>query len=185
MKTDLINKAKNHFKKSFQQADPDILLYEDLPTHVKECEKWAKRVLELYPEADKEVVLTSVWLHDIGQAFPPKEKDHAIKSETETLKFLKKQNINKDKANKIAHIARSHRNKDVPPQTTEAKILVAADSASHMTDYVYIKIIKSQGKKYALSKLERDFRDVSLLPKLKEDILPLYTVWKELIEIYP
>jgi len=40
-------------------------------------------------------------------------------------------------------------------------------------------------KDYALGKLERDYRDISLIPGLKEKLTPLYEAWKPLLEAFP
>jgi hypothetical protein len=73
------------------------------------------------------------------------------------------------------------------PETLEAKIVAFSDSASHMTQGVYFEIAKKEkeGKKYdALQKIERDWRDLSLFPEIKEEMKELYESWKRLIEVY-
>jgi len=159
----IIDDAKKYFEKNNKQ--------DYLPKHIIQAEKWAKRLLLKHPEADSEVVLAAIWLHDIGQSHPC--EDHAVKSEEIVGNILAKN----PKVTQIMHCVRAHRCKDVMPSTIEAKIVACADSASHMTDYVYIDML--QENKDALGKLERDYRDI--LPELKKELLPLYTKWKELI----
>ena len=36
--------------------------------HLLVVEKWVKKLCKLYPQADQEVVLLSVWFHDIGRS---------------------------------------------------------------------------------------------------------------------
>lgn len=179
----LVAKAKSHFLKSFSKKKNPPYAY--LPGHIEEAEKWAKRILKDHPEADKEVVLVAVWLHDIGQVVDGKNKDHAVESEKETRQFLTKLGLEKEKVEKIAFCVRTHRNKDVAPKTLEAKILAAADSVSHMTDICYIDMIHSDLKGEVLPKIERDYRDAGFFPKLKKEITPLYLAWKKLIETFP
>ena len=117
--SNLIQKAKNHFLRAIKNGTP---LYKYFPQHVAEVEKWAKRLLDLYPEADEEVVLLSVWLHDIGQADGDYNEDHAIKSEREARRFLSSIGVENQKLEQVAHCVRAHRNKDVAPKTLEARI---------------------------------------------------------------
>lgn len=61
---DIIKETKKHFFDRFEKEKANA--YAFLPRHVENVEKWAKNLLRRYPKADKKVVLTSVWLHDIG-----------------------------------------------------------------------------------------------------------------------
>ena len=185
MNSDFIELTKKHFLKTYQQADPNIIPYKYLPEHVVECEKWAKRILKKYPKANEEVLLVAVWLYDIGQVFEPKDKDHAIKSEREAKRFLSEVGFPLDLIKEVAHCVRSHRNRDVRPRMLEAKILAAADSASHMTDACYIDMAQKAGKEAALAKIERDYRDVGFLKELKKEVTPIYRAWKNLIRVLP
>lgn len=183
--TNIVEKSKLHFLETFESSDPTVRLYDELPRHVATLEKWAKHLLKLIPQANEDVLLSSVWLHDIGQLVGEKEEDHAIRSEREVLRFLPTIGVTGDVINKIAHCARAHRCKDVLPESLEAKILAAADSASHLTDVVYIQMLDKNSKEVVLAKLDRDFRDVGLLPELKKEINPLIDSWRELIKNYP
>ena len=162
--SEIINKAKEFFNKRVIDcsSDPYKLL-----SHVPEVEKWARFLLKKHPEADEEVVLLGVWLHDIGH-YPVSEIDNAIKGEDSAREFLIKNNYNNEKLKKAVHIVRSHRCRDVMPETIEAKIVAFSDSASHMTDTMYLDMIR-QGKlkKDVLGKIERDFRDLSYFPEIK------------------
>lgn len=183
MLNEIIEKTKTHFLETFEKKkDP---LYAYLPRHVAEAEKWANKVLQKYPEADKEVVLLSIWLHDIGQALGEENEDHAVKSEVEARCFLSKLGLAPEEIEKVAHCVRTHRCKDVQPETLEARILAAVDSASHMTDICYIDMISEKSKQATLEKLERDYRDADLLPGLQEEIAPLYESWKKLLNAFP
>lgn len=164
---------------SFGSAEADTYL----PKHINEVEGWAQKITKDHP-VDTEVLLLSVYLHDIGHAFGD-HKDHDLKSEVVAKRFLKKMGLNEDKISKVAHCIRAHRCKDVQPETIEAKILATADSLSHMTDGCYMGMVIDGKKDLALGKLERDYRDVGLFPKIKKEIAPLYRAWKKLLETYP
>jgi len=169
--------AKN--KVSFGSAKADLYL----PGHINEVEKWIEEIIKDYP-ADKEIVLLSVYLHDIGHALGD-HKDHDLKSEIEAKLFLKKMGLAEDKISKVAHCIRAHRCKDVQPKTIEAKILAVADSLSHMTDGCYMDMAIDGRKDLALGKLERDYRDAGLFSKIKKEITPVYRAWKKLLTVYP
>ena len=36
-----------------------------------------------------------------------------------------------------------------------------------------------------LEKIERDYRDIDILPEIKNQLEPLYIAWKKLLEVYP
>lgn len=183
MTNKLVLQARKHFLVTFNKTKNPIYLY--LPRHVAMVEKWARNILFDHPEINKNVLLMSVWLHDIGLLFWDKGKDHAIKSETETKRFLLEIGIKPEIINEVAHCVRAHRGRDVPPESLEAKILAAADSASHLTDFNYL-VQMSQGQRdYTLGKLERDYRDICVFPKLKKELTPLYLAWKKLLAAYP
>lgn len=186
MNDKILKQAKEHCLKtltkldmSFGSAEADTYL----PRHINEVEKWAEKIIEEYP-ADEEIVLFSVYLHDIGHAFGD-HKDHDLKSEAEARRFLKEMDFAEDKISRIAHCIRAHRCKDVQPGTIEAKILATADSLSHMTDGCYMDMAIDGRKNLALGKLERDYRDIGLFPKIRKEITPLYEAWKRLLEAYP
>lgn len=178
---DLVDKTKQHFLESVKKAGSE---YNYLSRHLTQVEKWAIKILQRKPEADKELVMLGVWLHDIGQVVGDKQNDHAINSEAEAKRFLGKEEADNELINKVAHCVRAHRCKDIQPETLEAKIVAVADSASHMTDIVYIDMASKGNIEDAKTKLERDFRDEGLFPELQRESRPLYEAWKKLLEIF-
>lgn len=174
----IIDKAKKYFYDHIARND-DIY---GLERHLPLMEKWAKRLLKENPQVDEEVVLLGVWLHDIAHYPPESSSDHAVKGEAVTKEFLTKNNYPKEKMEKVLHCVRSHRCKDVLPETLEAKIIACADSASHLTDLAYLDIVMDGRDDYALGKLERDFRDVGTFPEIKKELEPLYLAWKKLLK---
>ncbi|HLN18547.1 MAG TPA: HD domain-containing protein [Patescibacteria group bacterium] len=180
----IIEKAKEEFLKMVDDFGSDP--YHLLP-HVPEAQKWSRHMLEKYPEADKEVVLLAVWLHDFGHYPLPTEIDHAVRGKERAKGFLEKENYPKDKMEKVLHCVRSHRCKDVMPETLEAKIMAFCDSASHMTDTMYLEMVRTDEdakfpKTYA--KIERDFRDLAIFPEDQKKLVGLYDAWKVLLGEY-
>jgi hypothetical protein len=114
--------------------------------------------------------------------------DHAIRSEVLAKQFLTKEKFNKKKTAGILHCIRAHRCKDVMPQSIEAKIVACADSASHMTDSIYMdmarddKMLKQDFRVY--EKMKRDFRDVMVFPEVRLILAPLHRAWQKVIKEY-
>ncbi len=176
--TPVVEVARQYFLNLVEHVRKEYPRVGFYPDHVHEVERWALKILTDHPEADSEVVLLGVWFHDSGNLVGDKNIDHAIRSEEYTRLILK--------LNAVAHCVRAHRNKDVAPQTLEARIVAAADSASHMTGDAYVP---SAGMKRtitsSLGKLDRDYRDIALIPGLQEKLTPLYEAWKTLLSLYP
>lgn len=181
----IITKAKKIFRDRIRRIgyDPYGLL-----NHVNEVEKWANFLCDQHQQANREIVLLGVWLHDIGHYPLPTEIDHAIRSEKLAKRFLAANKYPLTKIKDVLHCVRAHRCKDVMPQTIEAKIVSCADSASHMTDSMYMNIahddkeLKQDFRAYA--KIDRDFRDVAAFPEVKKALNPVYCAWKKLLQEY-
>jgi HD superfamily phosphodiesterase len=176
-----IEKTKKYCLNILGKKNNHICKY--LPGHIASVEKWACKIMKGYPKASRKICLLSVWLHDIGHSLS--HKKHHIESEKEVRRFLKTIKINSEKIEKVAHCVRAHRCRDVMPKTIEAKILAAADSASHFTDGAYMDMLVHGYKKFVSEKIERDYRDVGLFPNLKKELTPLYNAWKTLLKAYP
>jgi len=156
-----------------------------LVNHVEEVEKWWKYMNKKYPESDIDVIILSAWLHDIWH-YPIWDIDHAIISEQKAKVFLDNEKCNAKITKNILHCIRSHRCRDVLPETLEAKIVAFIDSASHMTDTMYLDILRHDkiewlGSERALQKLWRDYRDLTFFPEVKEELNELYESWKNLL----
>lgn len=183
--SNIIAKAKKAFQNKIKRLGYDPY---GLINHVQEVEKWADYLCSENKKADREVVMLGVWLHDFGHYPLPCEIDHAIRSELLAKKFLKKEKYSYSKIDKVLHCVRAHRCKDVLPDSIEAKIVACADSASHLTDHVYMDMSrddKSFNRDFsAYGKMERDYRDLALFPEIKKKLTPLYRAWKKLIQEY-
>lgn len=178
----MYKKAKEYFITTVKNAGSK---YDYLLRHLSQVERWAKKLLVAYPEADEDIIMIGVWLHDIGRVLGDKEVDHAVNSEIEVKSYLKELELDESLIDKVAHCVRAHRCKDIQPDTIEAKIIAAADSASHMTDTVYIDVSNRGEFTEALQKLERDYRDIGVFPELQKSLKPFYVAWKKLLEVYP
>lgn len=185
MRASPVEQTRKHFINTIHNGNP---VHEFFPYHVEQVEKWALRILKFHPEADKEIVLLSVWLHDIGQANRGNHSIHEIISEKEARKFLPTIGLSQQKVDAVAQAVKTHRvKKGAIPATIEAKIIAAADSASHLTDIFYV-IMLNQGlpKQELIDKIDRDLRDIQSLPKeLLDQLTPLGDVWKQVVNAFP
>jgi len=175
-----IEKTREHFLDLYTISGDN----NPYPEHVEKVEEIARKLTADFPDSDKEVVLLAVWLHDIG-AFLGDREIHDINSEKEARRYLTALGFGASKVEQVAHCVRSHRCNDVLPTTIEAKILAVADSASHLYAGPYINMKHKFGKESVLGKLERDYRDIGLIPAVKNELTPLYMAWKKLLEILP
>ena len=183
--TPVVEEIRQYFLNCVEKTrvdHPKVSFYID---HVTEVEKWAKYILKDHPEANSETVLLAVWLHDIGNLIGDRKIDHAIRSEREARLILPEMGLSPEEVDAVAHCVRAHRNNDVPPYTVEAKIVAAADSASHMTGEAYLVFAGRNDIEGSIAKLERDYRDIGLVPNLQEVLTPFYQAWKELLKVYP
>lgn len=177
MNQELIDASKKLFFKKIGDHKEDRW---NLLVHVPEAEKWAKKILKKYPDANKEVILLSVWLHDIGH-YPITDEDHALVSERIARIFLLKEKADDNLIKDVLHCIRSHRNRDVAPKTLEAKLFAMIDSASHFTHVPYIDMATHGLLKEAFEKLERDYRDIKPFPEILHEVTPLYHAIKKLL----
>lgn len=131
--------------------------------HLLGVEKWAKELLKELPEADEEVVMLGVWLHDL-QRIRGLEGDHAEVGAIEAEKVLKQFGYSDEIIEHVKEMVLAHRcDDDLLPQTLEGKILASADAMSHYFNDFYLGLAISgkrdlpSFKKWALEKLDRDY----------------------------
>ena len=172
----IIQKSKEYF---LSKVLDDKVSVKD---HVFEAEKWAEKILKKYPEVNGEVLLTSVWLHDVGYFMGEKTIDHAIKAKEIADEFLTEQKVDEGIKKRVMHCIRSHRNNDVPPETFEAKLMVTIDCASHFTGTLYMFLF-NYGKSVdgIIEGIEKDYADLNLLPEIQKTLHPVYEDWKKLL----
>ncbi|MBN1916225.1 HD domain-containing protein [Candidatus Dojkabacteria bacterium] len=181
----LVETVRAYFLSVVEKAPDSNRRAKYMPHHIEKVEGHARELQKMNPTADHAVVHISVLLHDIGAILGDPEADHAVNSEIEARRFLGGISGDKELIETVAHCVRAHRNGDVKPETLEAKILVTADSASHLTDGIYIELVLRDGTEKAKEKLERDVRDLGLFPEYEEKMRPLYEAWQNLLDVFP
>jgi hypothetical protein len=175
MNQNILKESENLLSKIVSENEDPFGLVD----HVREVVRWSSRLIKKFPEADEEITLLGAWLHDVGH-YPITQEDHAITGEKRAKEFLEENNYPQDKMSKVLHCVRSHRCKDVMPETIEARIVAFSDSASHLTGSLYLDMLR-KGMLEVMDKLERDFRDLDIFPDIKKELEPLYESWKKLL----
>ncbi len=144
--------------------------------HVKKVVQEALWLCKFYPKADKEVVRTGAWLHDITHIVGGYKGrvEHNIASSKTAKEFLTSINFDKDKLKKVIHCIKAHRTSISPePKTIEAKIVASADNLAHFTMVDFL--IKRMSLKRVIKKLKRDLESKFMLPEALEKARRLAT----------
>ncbi|OQA52656.1 MAG: tRNA 2'-O-methylase [candidate division WS2 bacterium ADurb.Bin280] len=154
--------VKNTIKKECEDlGNVEDWFYRD---HLLTVEKFAKELLRKLPAADEEILMLSVWLHDIQRVRGIKG-DHAAAGAEEASRFLAELGYDKKIITAVKENIESHRcnSDDKMPSTIEGKILASADAMSHFVNDFYLDIATTSGKstkqfkKWALEKIDRDY----------------------------
>jgi len=157
MKRDIIKKVKKFVKEEYNKSNP--LTKKGLKGHFELVENYAKALLKK-ENADEEIVILSVWLHDIG-TIKGYYKNHHISGAKIAEKFLLKLNYPKNKIEKVKHCILVHRgSKPGKVKLKEAQILINADAMAHF-DEINLLLVLYKDKKELLKKLERSYAKLS------------------------
>jgi uncharacterized protein len=178
MKNKIVKQAKKFLLNEYEKAP--LKTKQCFKGHFKAVEKYAKQFSK-GKNIDKEVVLLSVWLHDIASV-KGQYKDHHIKGAKIAEKFLSKNNYPKEKIKKIKNCILVHRgSKPRKNCSREAQILINADAIAHFDNITPLfKAYKT--KQNVLAKLQRSYNKLS--PEAKKIMKnKLEKAKKELAEI--
>jgi len=145
-------------------------------THLLGVEKYAEWLLEKLPEANKEIVMLSVWLHDI-QRIRMISGDHQQIGALEAVKILKGFEYEDNIINAISNVIKTHSCDDNNlPNSVEGKVLATADAMSHFVNDFYLHIATlgdrtvNEFKQWALEKLDRDYNTKIYFDLAREEI---------------
>ena len=167
--------------------------------HLPEVVKSAEDLLVQYQEADRDVVLISACLHDLGhfraktlEQVDEVKPDHHLAGAEMAKKLLQKYDLSDEKIQKIVRCVQRHRaTASYMPETIEEKIVAVADTLSHFQSIFYLIYFKIYPEDtldhYVLTqkgKLARDWRDLALLPKAQDLARDKYEVITKMLEAY-
>lgn len=97
-------------------------------THIKRVYRWAKILLEDYPNCNQEVVLISAIFHDVGYAYG--KVNHALNSAKIFIEYAEDKDFNEDLKRTISNNISLHSNKELlndPNTPIELILLLEAD----------------------------------------------------------
>lgn len=106
--------------------------------HIKQVEIEALKLLEVYKNADRDIVIASVWIHD--RCKPQfNGADHGNKAADWVLENLESTGFPKEKVKAVEYAVRNHAGwKKVPLETLEAQIVWDADKIAHQgPNYIF------------------------------------------------
>lgn len=131
--------------------------------HLLGVEKFALELLKKLPNADQEIVLLGVWLHDL-QRIRGIKGNHAKIGAKEAEKVLKNFGYPPKTIKHVKNIILAHScDTSLMPKTLEGKILASADAMSHYINDFYLTIATTgesdlaNFKKWALEKIAKDY----------------------------
>ena len=160
-----------------------------LPHHLLEVERFANLLCDKHPEADRDIVGLGVWFHDIGR-LRGHDDGHDIYGAEEAQKALSQEGFPAGKIKKVYEVCRSHRCKDVQPDSLEARILATADAMSHFTHSFYFRLFQfykneksfDEIREIVRKKLERDFNDKIAFDEGRDEVREKYEAMKLVLQ---
>ena len=151
--------------------------------HQREVVIYAEKLLKIYKQGDRKILIIACWLHDIAHYYAKSPKEilavkatHHIDGAKIAGEFLKKYQISADEIKRIQNCILCHRNtKPYQPKTLEEKMMAVADTMSHFGSIFYFTYFKfhpdhslEQMIEDDLAKIKRDRRDINLLPRARK-----------------
>ncbi len=154
--------------------------------HLLAVEKYANFLLKKLPQADKEIVMLGVWLHD-SQRFRGIKGDHQKMGAAEAKKIMLEYSYPTEMIEKVQGIILTHSCHGQMPKTLEGKILATADAMAHYANDFYLQIAVTgqrslaDFKLWALEKLNNDFNKKIFWPFARKEIREKHVVLMKLL----
>ena len=160
-----------------------------LSQHLMEVERFANLLCDKFPEADRDIVGLGVWFHDIGR-LRGQDEGHDVYGAEEAKKVLGDKGFDSEKTDRVYEVCRSHRCKDIKPESLEAKILATADAMSHFTHSFYFRLFQfykdeksfEEIREIVKKKLERDFNDKIYFEEGRDEVRERYGAMKLVLQ---
>jgi uncharacterized protein len=161
--------------------------YEPFPYHFKPVAEYAEKLADTLG-GDKEVILISAWIHDIGSIIHGRDNHHITGAEIAEKK-LRELTYPEEKIVQVKNCILHHRGShEAPRESIEEKILVEADVMSafdnigglYKAAILYEKLSQIEATASVMNKLERKWNQLHF-EKSKEIIRPKYEAAKILL----
>ena len=174
-----IQKFKDHV---IEAAGNPAFIHHDwfVEYHLNILEKIAVELCDRYPEADKNIVLTLVWIHDYAKILD-KENEHAeymFEKGREKLLEIGFETAFVDKVISYLSIFEKKMDVDLHTAPIEVQIVSSADGASHLIGPFWSIYFKENNGKAVeelmnsnKNKLKKDWERKIVLPEVKEAFL--------------
>lgn len=154
--------------------------------HLNIVEKIALELCGIYKEADKNIVLVLVWIHDYGKILDRDNQHNLNHKAKELLLELGFDNEFVDKVMNYLELMEKKLEIDLGQAPIEVKIVSSADGASHFVGpfmNIYWKEFSHKSINDLLSdnmhKINKDWERKIVLPEIKEKFLNRYLFLKE------
>jgi len=160
---DIVGKVKNYVKKECRKPT-SCYGFDPFQYHFIPMVKYAE-MLACEFKADKEIVLISAWLHDIGSIMFGR-KDHHLTGSRVARELLTRFDYPSERINLIEKCITNHRSSTASKRVTlEEKIIAEADALSNFDNipgifkaaYIYENLSQGEAKVSVRNKLERKY----------------------------
>ncbi|MDA3839568.1 MAG: hypothetical protein PF572_00625 [Patescibacteria group bacterium] len=161
--------------------------------HLEIAEKIALELCDIYKEADIDLVMALVWMHDYGKII--NMNDQYQETQLSGEKLLLELNFPEDFSQKVINLIEIIDSKDsdkILAASIEVKIVSSADGASHLLGPFYHLWFYESPKKSieslledASRKIRTDWENKIVLPEVKESFRHYFEVMKSANGILP
>jgi len=158
-----INQIKKIIQQECKNSKDNFIRDYFFAKHLLAVEKFAKKLLRHFPQANDEIVMLGVWLHDL-QRIRSIKGDHQKMGAKEAEKVMREFKYDKKIINKVKNIILTHNAYGGNiPKTLEGKILACADAMTHYYNDFFLDYFKnknvslSEFKNWSLEKLNRNY----------------------------
>lgn len=185
MQNELIQKLKNII---IEKSKDKSFLHNDwfVDYHLSIVEKIALELCGIYKEADKNLVLVLVWIHDYGKILDMKNQHDLNYKSKELLVGIGFDEDFIEKAMDYLDLMERKMEIDLKQAPIEVKIVSSADGASHFVGpFMHIYWKEYNNKNIAellddnIKKINKDWDNKIVLPEIKEKFLDRYLILKE------
>jgi len=160
-------------------------------SHLSIVEQYAQE-LTMEQNANAEVVLLGVYLHDIARIRGKGEEEHDLAGAPIAEEIMKKFSYDGQIIQRVKGVILTHRCGERKPESLEEKILATADAMSHFRGDFYLPLIwhhypndkLGEVIRFILDKMERDFHDKIFFEGARAKIKPDYEALKRVFSTF-